>query len=66
MERFEKRVFLSNVDPFDFRILWPPALKLFYRFLHEKGYLNNPDKIIGRIDKIESYFIEAMRQMRFN
>jgi hypothetical protein len=34
-------------------ILWPPALKLFYRFLHEKGYLNNPDKVIGRIDKIE-------------
>jgi hypothetical protein len=42
-------------------ILWPPALKLFYRFLHEKGYLNNPDKIIGRIDKIEPYFIEALK-----
>ena len=42
-------------------ILWPPALKLFYRFLHEKGYLNNPDKIIGRIDKIEPYFIEILK-----
>jgi hypothetical protein len=42
-------------------ILWPPALKLFYQFLHEKGYLNNPDKIIGRIDKIEPYFIEVLK-----
>ncbi len=42
-------------------ILWPPALKLFYRFLHEKGYLNNPDKFIGQIDKIEPYFIEILK-----
>jgi hypothetical protein len=42
-------------------VLWPPALKLFYRFLHEKGYLNNPDKIINRIDKIEPYFIKALK-----
>ena len=42
-------------------ILWPPALKLFYRFLHEKGYLNNPDKVIGRIDKIEPSFIKVLK-----
>jgi hypothetical protein len=42
-------------------IFWPPALKLFYRFLHEKGYLKNPGKIIGRIDKIEPYFIEVLK-----
>jgi len=44
-------------------ILWPPALNLFYRFLHEKGYvnLNNSDKIIGQIDKIEPYFIEVLK-----
>jgi len=42
-------------------VLWPPALKLFYRFLHEKGYLNIPDKIIGQIDKIEPYFIEVLK-----
>jgi hypothetical protein len=42
-------------------ILWPPALKLFYQFLHEKGYLNNPDKVIGRIDKIEPYFIKGLK-----
>lgn len=42
-------------------VLWPPALKLFYRFLHEKGYLTNPDKIIGQIDKVEPYFIEVLK-----
>ena len=42
-------------------VLWPPALKLFYRFLHEKGYLNNPDKLIDRIDKIEPYFIKVLK-----
>jgi hypothetical protein len=48
------------VDPPEY-VLWPPALKMFYRFLHEKGYLNNPDKLIGRIDKIEPYFIEVLK-----
>ena len=42
-------------------VLWPPALKLFYRFLHEKGYLDDPDKIIGQIDKIEPYFIKVLK-----
>ena len=42
-------------------VLWPPALKLFYRFLHEKGYLTNPDKIIGQIDNVEPYFIEVLK-----
>ncbi len=46
-------------------VQWPPALKLFYRFLHEKGYLNNPDKIIDRIDKIEPHFIEALKTSIF-
>jgi len=42
-------------------ILWPPALKLFYRFLHEKEYLDNPDKIVGQIDKIEPYFTKVLK-----
>lgn len=42
-------------------VQWPPALKLFYRFLQEKGYLDNPDKIIDRIDKIEPHFIEVLK-----
>ena len=42
-------------------VLWPPALKLFYRFLHEKGYLDNPDKIMAQIDQIEPYFIKVLK-----
>jgi hypothetical protein len=42
-------------------VLWLPALKLFYRFLHEKGYLDNPEKIIEPIDRIESYFIKVLK-----
>ena len=46
-------------------ILWPPALKLFYLFLHKKGYLINSDKIIGQIDKIEPYFIKVLKHQFF-
>ena len=48
------------VEPAQY-ILWPPALKFFYLFLHEKGYLNKSDKIIGQIDKIEPYFIKVLK-----
>jgi len=43
-------------------IYWPPALKLFYQFLHEKGYLNHPKKIIKKIDKVEPYFIDILKK----
>lgn len=43
-------------------IYWPPALKLFYQFLHEKGYLDNPQKIIKKIDKVEPYFIDVLKK----
>lgn len=49
------------VEPSEY-VFWPPALKLFYRFLHEKGYLDNPDDLISKIDKIEPYFIEVLRK----
>jgi hypothetical protein len=39
----------------------PPALKLFFTFLYEKEYFNNPDQVIEMIDKIEPYFIEILR-----
>jgi len=48
-------------DPNEY-ILWPPALKLFYQFLHEKEYLDNPDPIIHRIDDLEPYFIEVLKK----
>ncbi len=47
-------------DPQEY-ILWPPALKLFYRFLHEKGYLKNPEKIIQQIDTAEPFFIDVLK-----
>ncbi len=49
------------VEPMEY-VYWPPALKLFYRFLHEKGYLDNPDDLIRKIDKVEPYFIEVLRK----
>jgi len=49
------------VDPVEY-VYWPPALKLFYRFLHEKGYLDNQEDMIRKIDKLELYFIEVLRK----
>jgi len=60
-EFFEGFLILKMVVTPPEYILWLPALKLFYRFLHEKDYLDNPDKIIDRIDKIEPYFIEVLK-----
>jgi hypothetical protein len=41
---------------------WPPAIKLFYRFLREKEYLDDPDDFVKKIDIIESRFIEVLRK----
>jgi hypothetical protein len=49
------------VEPNEY-IYWPPALKLFYHFLHEKGYLDNQDNFIATIDKVEPYFIEILKK----
>jgi len=43
-------------------VSWPPALKLFYWFLHEKGYLDNHEKIINQISQVEPYFIEVLKK----
>jgi hypothetical protein len=40
---------------------WPPGLKLFYNFLYEKEYLDDPASIIKAIDDFEPRFIEALR-----
>lgn len=40
---------------------WPPALKLFYRFLYEKKYLEDIDFIIDIIDNLEPRFIDVLR-----
>ena len=49
------------VEPIEY-VYWPPALKLFYRFLHEKGYLDNQEDMTRKIDKLEPYFIEVLRK----
>ena len=48
-------------DPEEY-VYWPPALKLFYQFLYEKEYLDNPEAIIRQIDAIEPYFIEVLKK----
>src|SRR6266705_3804179 len=42
---------------------WPPALRLFYRFLSEKGYLdNNLEPILKGLYAIEPAFIALVKQ----
>jgi hypothetical protein len=41
---------------------WLPALRLFYRFLAEKGYLNDPEPIIAGLQAIEPDFIALVKQ----
>ena len=41
---------------------WPPALRLFYRFLSEKGYLDDPEPIIAGLYAIEPEFIAMVKQ----
>jgi hypothetical protein len=41
---------------------WPPALRLFYRFLAEKGYLDDPKPIVAGLYAIEPDFIALVKQ----
>jgi hypothetical protein len=45
-------------------VLYPPALKFFYKFLREKGYIAESvsEDIIETIDKIEPQFIDLLRE----
>ena len=38
-----------------------PAVKLFYRFLTEKGYIDDPSNIIKLLDEIETEFLAALQ-----
>ena len=49
------------VEPNEY-IEWPPALKLFYNFLYEIGYLENSEKIIKLLGRNEAPFIEILRK----
>jgi hypothetical protein len=48
-------------------LYWPPALKLFYRFLNEKGYLsaNETAILLGSLDAMEKHF-RAILQERYH
>jgi hypothetical protein len=41
---------------------WPPALRLFYRFLAEKGYLDDLEPMIAGLYAIEPDFIALVKQ----
>ena len=41
---------------------WPPALKLFYEFLYEKGYVDNAEETMSEIRRIEPDFIEVLKK----
>jgi hypothetical protein len=49
------------VDPPEY-IKWTPSLKLFYRYLHEIGYVDEPEKFIVMFDEIEPHFTEILRK----
>lgn len=63
LEEFFSDHLLSKVhgEPHEF-VNWPPAIKAFYIFLSEKGYLHNSEPILLLIDQIEPYFIEILRK----
>ena len=41
---------------------WPPALRLFYRFLAEKGYLDDLQPMMAALHAIEPDFIALVKQ----
>ena len=49
------------IQPADYAY-WPPALRLFATFLHEKGYLDNPQPFIALLNDIEPEFIETLKK----
>jgi len=46
--------------PFEY-LYWPPALKLFYKFLLEKGYMEN-EFILGMLDAIEPHLMKILQK----
>jgi hypothetical protein len=49
------------VEPL-FYTYFPASMKLFYRFLCEKKYLDDPAPIMAAIDEIEPHYIERLRE----
>ncbi|MGC8602059.1 MAG: hypothetical protein ACP5VS_00045 [Desulfomonilaceae bacterium] len=52
----------TSMEPWEYT-LCPAAMRLFYKFLHEKGYLVEcPDRMIVLIDRLEPHFIEILME----
>ena len=41
---------------------WLPAVRLFYHFLSEKSYLDDPEPIMAAVHAIEPEFIAMVKQ----
>lgn len=64
MEFFEDYLLRKVMcKPFEY-LYWPPSLKLFYRFLGEKGYTSPPETadMIEALDTIEPNFLEILQR----
>jgi len=64
MEFFEDYLLRKVMcKPFEY-LYWPPSLKLFYRFLGEKGYTSPPETVtmIEALDAIEPHFLEILQK----
>ncbi len=49
------------VEPEEY-VAWPPALKLFYEFLKDVGYMKAVTKPVRLITLIEPYFLKVLRK----
>jgi hypothetical protein len=64
MEFFEDYLLRKVMcKPFEY-LYWPPSLKLFYRFLGEKGYTSPSETadMIEALDAIEQHFLEILQE----
>ncbi|GAK49344.1 hypothetical protein U14_00566 [Candidatus Moduliflexus flocculans] len=48
-----------EIRPEDY-VLWLPAIRFFYRFLGEKGYMREPQPMIQMVNAIESNFLKFL------
>ena len=50
----------TSIEPWEYT-LCPSAIRLFYKFLHEKGYLTHPpNPTIDYVDRMETYFLDIL------
>ena len=69
---------LESVDVYDFLhdhllrkvsirpdeyVFWPPAIRLFYRFLGEQGYIDDPTPFVRLFTQAEPEFIALLKKL---